>query len=122
MVLFLNCFGCPGQDQEMYVEERQVQRVHVNSNAEESSQYQTYSQNSEIASSSGKQLDRSLKFKKRERPKKNEDDDVDGQTLSQSFSLVFDRYKKYYTILLLLLLLLLLSLLLLLLLLLLLCR
>ena len=37
----------------MYDEERQVQRVHVNSNAEESTQYQTYSQNSEIASSSG---------------------------------------------------------------------
>ena len=69
MVLFLNCFGCPREIQEMYDEERQVQRVHVNSNAEESSQYQTYSQNSKIASSSGKQLDRSLKFKKRERPK-----------------------------------------------------
>ena len=77
MVLFLNCFSYPSEDQAMYDEERQVQRVHVNSNAEESSQYQTYSQNSQIATSSGKQLDRSLTFKKRGRPKKNEDDDVE---------------------------------------------
>ena len=41
----------------MYDEESQVQRIHVNSNAEESSQCQTYSQNSEIATRSGKQLD-----------------------------------------------------------------
>ena len=41
----------------MYDEESQVQRIHVNSNAEESSQCQTYSQNSEIATSSDKQLD-----------------------------------------------------------------
>ena len=40
MVLFLYCFGYPSEDQEMYDEECQVQRVHVNSNAEESSQYQ----------------------------------------------------------------------------------
>ena len=74
---FLNCFSYPSEDQEIYDEERQVQRVHVNSNAEEGSQYQTYSQNCEIATSSGKQLDRSLTFKKRGRPKKNEDDDVE---------------------------------------------
>ena len=77
MVLVLCCFDYPSEDQEMHDEECQVQRVHVNSNAEESSQYQTYSQNSEIATSSGKQLDRSFTFKKRGRPKKNEDDDVE---------------------------------------------
>ena len=43
MLLFLNCFSYPSEDQEMYDEERQVQRVHVNCNAEKSSQYQTYS-------------------------------------------------------------------------------
>ena len=83
----------------MYDEVRQVQRVHVNSNAEGSSQYQTYSQNSEIATSSGKQLDRSFTFKKRGRPKKNEDNDVNGQALPQTLSLIFGKYKKYYTML-----------------------
>ena len=55
MVLFLNCFSYPSEDQEMYDDERQVQRVHVNSNTEEGSQYQTYSEKSEIVASSGKQ-------------------------------------------------------------------
>ena len=72
----------------MYDEERQVQRVHVNSNAEESLQYQTYSQNSQIATSSGKQLDRSLTVKKQGRPKKNEDDDV--EWLDTATNLVID--------------------------------
>ena len=85
----------------MYDEERQVQRIHVNSNAEESSQCQTYSQNSEIATSSGKQLDRSLTFKKRGRPKKNENDDVEWSdtTTNLNFSLIFGKCKKYYTML-----------------------
>ena len=39
----------------MYDDERQVQRVHVNSNTEEGSQYQTYPEKSEIVASSGKQ-------------------------------------------------------------------
>ena len=99
MVLFLNYFSYPSEDQAMYDEERQVQRVHVNSNAEESSQYQTYSQSSQIATSSGKQLDRSLTFKKRGRPKKNEDDDVNGQTLPPTLLLIFGKHKKYYTML-----------------------
>ena len=83
----------------MYNEKRQVQKVHVNSNAEESSQYQTYSQKSEITTSSGKQLDQSLTFKKRGKPKKNDDDDVNGQTLRQTLLLIFGKYKKYYTML-----------------------
>ena len=63
MVLF---FSYISEDQEINDEERQVQIVHVNSNAEEGlgSQYETYSQTSEIATSSSKQLDQSLTFKK----------------------------------------------------------
>ena len=75
--MFLNCFSYPRQDQEMYDEEHQVQRIHVNAKATESSQYQTYSQNSEIITRSGKHLNQSLTFKKRGRPKKYEDDDVE---------------------------------------------
>ena len=75
MVLFLNYFSYPSEDQAIYDEERQVQRIHVNSNAKESSVSNI--QNSQIATSFGKQLDRSLTFKKRERPQKNEDDDVE---------------------------------------------
>ena len=41
------------------------------------SQYQIYSQLSEIPTSSSKQLGRSLTFKKRGKPKKNEDDNVE---------------------------------------------
>ena len=46
--LFLNCFSYPNEDQAVYDEERQVQRIHVNSNAEKRSQYQAYSQKSTI--------------------------------------------------------------------------
>ena len=87
--MFLNCFSYPSEDQAMYDEEPQEPRVHVNSNAEESSQYQTYSQNSEIATSSGKQLDRSLTFKKRGRPKKNEDDDVEWSDIATNLVIDF---------------------------------
>ena len=80
--LFLNCFSYPNEDQAVYDEERQVQRIHVNSNAEKRSQYQAYSEKKYHTTSSGKLLDRSLTFKKR-RKKKFEDDDVvqsDGAT------------------------------------------
>ena len=53
--MFLNCFSYPSEDQEMYDDKRQAQRVHVNSNTEESSQYQTYPEKSEIVASLGKQ-------------------------------------------------------------------
>ena len=72
----------------MHDEEHQVQRVHVNSNTKESSQYQTYSQNSEIATSSGKQLDRSLTFKKRGRPKTHEDE-VEWSDIARNLAIDF---------------------------------
>ena len=86
MILFLNCFSDPSEDQATYDEERQVQRVHVNSNAKESSQY---SQISEIARSLSKQLDRPLRFKKRQRPKKNEDDDVKWSDIASNLVINF---------------------------------
>ena len=96
MVLFLNCFSYPSEDQEMYDEERQVQRDDINSNTEESSQYQTYSQSSEIATSSGKQLDQSVTFKKRGRPKKSEDDDAEWLDTATNLVTDFWQVQKIY--------------------------